>query len=136
MKNSKIKSLVLIDIALIPIFIGVSVTGIKLHIATDDISMWMLLHIVFAALSLIVGSVHIYQHWSWYKGLFNRTKAKRCRLTIALSVLFVVVVLSGLLAGVNPVVGVLHHKLGVLMTLISFIHIAKRFKWLVNNCTK
>ena len=140
MKNSKIKSLVLIDIALIPIFIGVIITGFGLHDVVHHQAstnlMWKPLHILFAALSLIVSIVHIHQHWGWYRGIINGTKTKKCRVTTALTVLFILTTLSGLLIYIIPTVGVKHYILGLALMLLAFLHIAKRFKWLIKNCTK
>ena len=58
---------------LVPLFILVLHTGIKLHIAghgTDhDIwHYWAIFHIITSLLFTIFGVMHVKHHWGWYKG--------------------------------------------------------------------
>lgn len=137
MKNSKIKRLFLTDILLIPTFIGIVVTGLGLHVAVHhhyvSNTIWKPLHLAFACLSVILVIMHIYQHLGWYKGLLNRTAAKRSQITAILSILFIITTLSGFLIYINSYWGALHYKLGIILVIISLVHIGKRLGWLIKN---
>ena len=81
---------------------------------------------------LIFGVVHVKMHWGWYKSLFAKGIGNKSRVTLLLSVIFSVVVLTGvaLLAfvdGANSGMGLWHYRIGLIVSAISIGHIVKRW---------
>lgn len=128
-----------VNISLVPLFIGTLITGLKLHEAAKSgfYDHWVIPHIVTALLMLIMMIFHSYYHWGWYKSLFKTTKNKS-KLSIAISILFFVVVLTGIVdmfLEPNSAIGLLHNKIGLFMVVFSFFHLITRFRW-IKNATK
>lgn len=134
MKTKQSKKQTKFDILLIFIFTVLSVSGINLHLTAKngmdrlvwgmEHGVWQALHIVSAILTLIFISIHIYQHKNWYKSLFksSKTKKKRSKGTIVLTIIFTLVVLTGLI----DTLGLIHAKLGQVMILFVIVHIYNR----------
>lgn len=142
MKTMQSKKQMMSDILLIFIFTASSVSGINLHLTAKNgmdrlvwglgHDTWQTLHVVSAILTLILISIHIYQHKNWYKSLIksSKTKRKRSKGTIALTVIFALVVLTGLIDWIgnvpNSPLGLIHNKLGQIMILFVIVHIYNR----------
>lgn len=131
----KRKKNLMIDWALVPLFVLLALTGLKLHIAghgTDhDVwHNWAVAHIVIGALFTFVSGWHIKMHWNWYKTIPKKGFGKKSQVTAAVSVAFVCTVVTGLLLlgveGANSGIGLWHYKLGILMLLLAIIHLALR----------
>lgn len=130
------KRIFVIDWALVPLFILVVYTGIELHVAGHEDNhdiwhSWAVFHVVVSLLFLMVMLFHIIDHRNWYKGILSKKKArKKGRVTICLSVMFILVVVTGLallgIEGANTPVGLWHYKAGILMGVLSAGHILKR----------
>ena len=69
-------------------------------------------------------------HWGWYKGAIKNGIGKKSKITVVLSVVFLLVSVTGIILlgvnGVNSDIGLLHYKIGVTTIILSIGHILKR----------
>jgi hypothetical protein len=100
---------------------------------------WLAIHkfaIVFFSLLMIY---HIGAHWKWYKGVITKHLIRKNIQVITLSVLFLLVALTGFipwfidLSGNSIIVQIffieIHDKLALLLLVFLILHIVKRAKW-------
>lgn len=141
-KNSltKGKNVFIIDIMLIPMFSLVVYSGLKLHIAGHPQDYvheawhnWAMIHIISSLVSLIFSYLHIKAHWTWYKKLFKKTKRKKSKITIGLSIILGVELITSIVLilftdGPNSGVGLWHYRIGLGMIIFLLIHTMNRFK--------
>lgn len=125
----------LVDCGLIPVFVCSACTGIGLHVAGHGASHavwhnWALAHVVCSVLFTVGVVVHVKTHWGWYKSLFKYGRGKKSHVTIAVSVLFVIVALTGYVllgvSGAGSAVGLWHYRIGWLAIALFCGHIIKR----------
>ena len=131
----------LTDWLLIPVSIASVITGFGLHVAGKDSphevwEQWAAAHVVATVLFLVLGILHVWHHWAWYKSLFSKGLGKKSRVTLLLTIAFLFLVVTGIVLivaidGPNSTMGYLHYLFGLLLTLLSLWHIAKRWKALV-----
>ena len=117
-------------------FVATVVTGIGLHIAGHGSShevwhTWVVAHGVSGFLWLVSGVFHIKRHWHWYKTIASKGIGKKSRITLALSADSLIIVFTGILLTAcmgepNSTIGLLHYWLGLLLIVLTIIHIAKR----------
>ena len=129
------------DLLLIPVSIASVITGFGLHVAGKNAphevwEQWAAAHVVASILFLILSILHVWHHWSWYKSLFSKGLGKKSRVTLLLTIAFLFLVVTGIVLivaidGPNSTMGYLHYLFGLLLTLLSLWHIAKRWKALV-----
>lgn len=136
---TKGKNMFIIDLILIPVFTLVAYSGLKLHIAghpqeySHDIwHNWAIVHVVSGIISLVFGWLHIKAHWTWYNKLFKKSKRKKSKVTITLSLIFSVELITGsilifFIDGANTGVGLWHYKIGLAMILFLLLHTVNRF---------
>lgn len=150
------KKVFVIDWVLVPLFAVSGFTGFGLHIAGHGDSHalwhnWAVAHIVSSLLFTVFVLWHVKMHWGWYKGLFRagpgrrrkspgrersgpgitgRARSRRSWVTVAVSVLFAAVALTGyvLLAvsGAGSGIGLWHYRIGIVATVLFCGHILKR----------
>lgn len=150
------KKVFVIDWVLVPLFAVSVFTGFGLHIAGHGDSHalwhnWDVAHIVSSLLFTVFVLWHVKMHWGWYKGLFRtgpgrrrkspgcersgpgitgRARSRRSRVTVAVSVLFAAVALTGyvLLAvsGAGSGIGLWHYRIGIVAAVLFCGHILKR----------
>lgn len=150
------KKVFVIDWVLVPLFAVSGFTGFGLHIAGHGDSHalwhnWAVAHIVSSLLFTVFVLWHVKMHWGWYKGLFRtgpgrrrkspgcersgpgitgRARSRRSRVTVAVSVLFAAVALTGyvLLAvsGAGSGIGLWHYRIGIVAAVLFCGHILKR----------
>jgi NAD-dependent dihydropyrimidine dehydrogenase PreA subunit len=109
-------------------------------------SVWSAIHkfvIVFFSLLMIY---HTYVHWKWYKGVITKHFIGKNRQVIILSVLFLLVAVTGLvpwfidLSGGTSVIRMLfieiHDKLTFVLIVFLFLHFVKRAKWYASAYAK
>jgi hypothetical protein len=100
---------------------------------------WSAIHkfaIVFFSLLMIY---HICAHWKWYEGVIAKHLIRKNIQVITLSVLFLLVVLTGFIPWIvdlsgNSIVAQIffieiHDKLALFFILFLVLHIVKRAKW-------
>ncbi len=140
---TKGKSIFIIDLILIPVFLLLIYSGLKLHVAghtsNHDIwEHWAHFHIITGFLSLIFGELHIKAHWAWYRSFIKNGIGKKSKVTVVLSVLFLIETLTGIililfLDGGNSAIGFWHYRLGLVMILFLLIHLISRFSLLMKG---
>ncbi|MBP3483384.1 MAG: DUF4405 domain-containing protein [Alistipes sp.] len=117
-------------------FVASAVSGIGLHIAGHGTGHevwhnWAVAHVLSSLLWLIFVVFHIKRYGRWYKAIASKGIGKKSRMTLALSVVFLIVVVTGIVLiacvdGANSVIGLWHYRIGLLLIVFSLIHIAKR----------
>ena len=128
----------LTDWLLIPVSIASFITGFGLHVSGKNAphevwEQWAAAHVVATVLFLVLGILHVRHHWAWYKSLFSKGLGKKSRVTLLLTLAFLLLVITGIVLivaidGPNSTMGHLHYLFGLLLPLLSFWHIAKRWK--------
>ena len=129
------------DLLLIPVSTASVITGFGLHVAGKDTphevwEQWAAAHVVATVLFLVLGILHVHHHWAWYKSLFSNGLGKKSRVTLLLTIAFLLLVVTGIVLivaidGPNSTTGHLHYLFGQLLTILSLWHIAKRWKALI-----
>lgn len=117
-------------------FVASAVSGFGLHIAGHGTSHevwhnWAVVHILSSLLWLISVAYHTKRHGRWYKAIASKGIGKKSRMTLALSIVFLTVVVTGIVLiacvdGANSAIGLWHYWLGILLAVLSLIHIARR----------
>ena len=130
-----------IDWGLIPISALSVATGIGFHIAGHGINhalwhAWAVAHSCVSLLFVLLAYAHIRAHWGWYSGWFKNGLGKKSRITAAVSLLFALLVLTGVallgIEGANSGIGLWHYRIGLVATLFFIGHTIKRFPILRN----
>lgn len=132
-----------VDLILIPIFACLLYSGLKLHETGhtynhDTWVFWAYYHIIAAVLFLIIAGWHIKGHEAWYRSLIKKGVGKKSRITIVLTLLFLIEVLTGIILilfvnGANSPLGLGHYKLGLIMALLVLIHLVSRFTIMIKG---
>lgn len=142
---TKGKSVFIVDLILLPIFILVAYTGLKLHIAGhnnnydyDIWEYWTHLHIITSIVSLFLGWFHIKAHWGWYRGLLRKGLKQRSKVAFSLSILFLVLTITGIIlilfvGGANSSIGLWHYRFGLIMIIFLLIHFISRLSMLMKG---
>lgn len=117
-------------------FIATAVTGIGLHIAGHGISHetwhnWSIAHVTASFLWLLSAMAHVKRHKYWYKTFISKRFTGKQLTTFILSIFFLTVTITGILLiayvkGPNTSIGLWHYKLGILLSVLSMIHIFYR----------
>ena len=133
----------LTDQLLIPVSIASVITGFGLYVAGKNAphevwEQWAAAHVVATVLFLVLGIFHIKHHWAWYKSLFSKGLSNKSRVTLLLTIAFLLLVITGIVLivaidGPNSTMGHLHYLFGLLLTILSLWHIVKRWKMLVRK---
>lgn len=123
-------------------FVASAVTGIGLHIAGHGASHeewhnWAVAHVLSSLGWLISGALHIKRHKAWYHAIASKGIGHKSRTTILLSALFLFVTVTGLILivcvdGANSALGRWHYISGLVLILLSLIHIISRKRPLQN----
>ena len=112
-------------------------SGVKLHIAghffTHEVwHNWAIFHIITSVLFSIIGIIHIKNHWGWYKSITKRKFNNKIGNTLFLSIIFGLVSLTGIILilfvnGANSHIGIWHYRLGLIIAILSIVHIIRRW---------
>lgn len=123
-------------------FVASAVTGIGLHLAGHGADHevwhnWAVAHVLSSLCWLISGAIHIKRHRAWYRAIASKGIGHKSRTTILLSALFLFVTVTGLILivcvdGANSVLGRWHYISGLILILLSLIHIISRKRTLQN----
>lgn len=129
-------------IGLLLTFVAAAVTGIGLHIAGHRTGHevwhnWAVVHILSSLGWLISGAIHIKRHRAWYRAVASKGIGHKSRTTLLLSVLFLFVTVTGLILivcvdGANSAIGRWHYISGLVLILLSLIHIVCRKRAIQN----
>jgi len=116
-------------------FVISAVTGIGLHLVGHGTSYgvwhnWATAHVISSAFLLVPVAFHIKRHRHWYKTIVSRGIGRKSRITLALSVVLLIVVITGIVliacGETDSIVGLWHYWLGLVLIVCSIIHIAMR----------
>ena len=139
------KKIFVIDLWLVVIFAIVAISGFGMHISGhrsihEVWHNWAVVHTLSSVVFIIVGVLHIQTHWTWYKSLFRKGLGNKSRVTVILSVIYLIATITGLILlavhGANSEIGWWHYRIGILLTIIGLGHIFKRLKILRKSITK
>ncbi len=134
-----------VDWILVAVFIWTAFTGLELHAAGHGGSHelwhnWAVFHIIASILFVIATLFHVQTHWGWYKGWVKHGLGKKSRVTVIVSILFVILLVTGLILlgvdGANPSIGLWHYKIGIVSSLLFLGHIIKRTRVLKRSLQK
>lgn len=126
--------------SLIPAFVLTAATGFRLHFLGHGHGGgyglrhdWAVSHILFSLVLLGLVGWHIKQHWAWYKSLFRHGMGKKDKATVALSVAFLLLAVTGLMmlsggCGRRCHIGLWHYWMGLAATALAVLHLARRFR--------
>lgn len=133
----------MVDLSLIPVFILLTYSGLMLHTTSHianhaEWEYWAEYHTIVGLVSLVLGWLHIKAHWNWYKGLFKKGIGKRSKVTVLISILFLILIVTGLIliffvSGGNSHVGLWHYRIGLGMVLLLIIHTVARISVLMRG---
>ena len=130
------KKLFVIDWCLVMAFALTAFSGFELHVAghfsTHEVwHNWAVFHTLSSLAFIITSILHVQTHWGWYKGLITKGLGKKSRVTVVLSLIFLIASVTGIvLLGVQGCcsgIGMWHYKMGILLTLVGVGHLVKRF---------
>lgn len=107
---------------------------------------WSAIHkfaIVFLTLFTIY---HVYTHWKWFKGVIAKKLITKNLQVITLSVLFLLVAITGLVPWAIDLLGStsvfrfifieIHDKLALILLIYLILHLIKRNKWFMATYIK
>ena len=130
----------LVDLLSAISFIPASATGFIMHWVGhwNNHELWhncAVAHILSTLLFVITIILHIYYHRGWYKSLFKVGLKNKNRVTIVLTILMLVLVVSGNIVllrhqGPNSHLGIWHYVGGIIFSIIAVGHFLKRCKML------
>ena len=107
---------------------------------------WSVIHKVsFVIMSLTI-VYHIFIHWKWYKGVLKKHLINKNKVSIYITVVFVLVAITGLAPWFLTLFGGLEHvrkgfieihdKLTFGLIALMLLHIVKKFKWYYTSFLK
>lgn len=143
---TKVTNWTLLLVGLVVVASGVYIQ-VKFHLShspTTSSSLreaWNELHVWSSFLFLIAVMLHLYLHLKWYKAIFRKRLFKRNRITLILSLLFVVSALTGIMAWIVKgdsatlyhLIVETHDKIALLFLLFVVGHTIKRFRFFMKN---
>ena len=120
-------------------------TGVQIHYAGHFQSHevwynWSAVHTLANIALLVTATIHIKQHWGFYKSLIKKINL-RSKVTMLVTTSFVVVALSGIyllvfVKGQGSSAGFAHYILGILFSALGLGHLAKRWTVFKKGVTK
>lgn len=133
------KNIFKVDLLMLIFAVSSVFTGIQIHYANDFQTHeiwhnWSLIHVFVNVAFLIVGTLHIKQHWAWYKTLFKKGKfTLKSKITMLVSLSFLILTLSGIalllfVEGQGSKIGFFHYVCGLIFGAIGLGHFIKRWK--------
>lgn len=139
------KRIFVTDWILIFVFIFSAFSGIGVHVAGHNghhelWHNWAVVHVSSSFLFCATAIFHVITHKGWYKGVLKNGIGRKSRITMALSVAFLLVSVTGLILlgirGTNSEIGLWHYKTGIVTIVISVGHILKRIPLLRKSLDK
>lgn len=133
------KKIFVIDRILIVVFILSAFSGIELHIARHGSNHelwnnWAIFHVLTSVLFFISVVFHTTTHGGWYKGFIRNGIGKKSKITVGLSIIFLLVSVTGFVLlfvnGATSNTGLWHYRIGIITTALSGGHSLKRTSFL------
>jgi hypothetical protein len=100
---------------------------------------WSLIHKVSIVIMTLTIIYHFIIHWKWYKGVLSKHLIRKNRVSVYITIVFVLVAITGLVPWFIDLSGGSHHarmgfieihdKFTLLLVVLMAIHIVKKFKW-------
>jgi len=105
---------------------------------------WLPVHVILAIITVILISIHLFLHLSWFEKLFSgKLNNKFWIRNLTLVILFLLTTITSfvplLILGESNATGLLlglHNKIGLLLIVFFVIHLYSYFGWLVNMTKK
>lgn len=139
------KKVFVIDWWLVALFIVTVVSGFGMHVSGNRCSHeiwhdWAVVHTISSVAFLVAGMMHMQTHWGWYKGWFKNGRGNKSRVTVLLSIVFVLTAITGIISlvaaeGCNSGIGLFHYTIGKILLVIGLCHIIKRIPVLKKSIT-
>ena len=129
------KRIFVIDWILIVVFIVSAISGFGLHVVGHGGSHeiwhnWAVFHVLGSILFFVAIIFHVATHRGWYKGIMQKGIGRKSKVTVFLSVIFLLLSVTGLallgINGANSPLGLWHYKIGIITTIIALGHVIKR----------
>jgi ferredoxin len=107
---------------------------------------WSIMHkaVIFAFTLLMM--YHVYAHWKWYTSVIRKHLIGKHFQVITLSVIFILVAITGLLSWIislrdgtgslRLILMEIHDKLAIILTIYMVLHIIGRMKWFTQAFSK
>lgn len=105
-------------------------------------SEWNAIHVWTSLFFFLITIYHLSAHRKWYENVFKQRILAKHRPTILLTVLMIIVTLSGLMplfiqcldgnSIARSSIIEIHDKIAILFLIVVFRHTIKRFKWYAN----
>jgi hypothetical protein len=100
---------------------------------------WSVIHKITIVLFSLLMIYHFYTHWKWYKGVIKKNLINKNVQVIILSILFLLVALTGFIPWFIDLSGnknmlrffliEIHDKLTLVLIFFLVLHVVKRSKW-------
>lgn len=104
---------------------------------------WTNIHKTSIIIFSILMTFHISIHWKWYKTIIIRKLAQRNRLQLILSIVFILVAITGFIPWIINFSGgsdiarksfiEIHDKIAILLFILLTLHMTTRLKWFVTT---
>lgn len=130
------KKIFIIDWWLVALFLITAISGFGMHISGYHCSHevwhnWAVVHTLSSIAFLIAGIMHIQIHWGWYKGWFKNGLGNKSRVTVLLSIIYILISVTGIVLlvavdGANSGMGLWHYRIGIIMIIVGLGHTIKR----------
>ncbi|RJR42556.1 MAG: DUF4405 domain-containing protein [Desulfobacteraceae bacterium] len=108
-----------------------------------DYGGWSDIHKVSIVIISLLAVVHIVLHWRWYKTVVRKRLLGKNRVVLTLTILFVVVALTGYIPWVIDLAGgreevrkgfiEVHDKLTFILIPYLVIHVIRRMRWFIGS---
>lgn len=109
-------------------------------------SEWSTIHKASIVIFSLLMIYHFYIHWNWYKGVFKKNLVKRNAQVIILSVLFILVAITGIVPWLTDLSGnysilryvfiEIHDKLTLVLIILLVLHVIRRTRWFASTFAK
>ena len=114
-----------------------------------DYIQWTQIHKLSIVIVSILVCFHIPFHIKWYRAVIKKGLISKNKLTISLTIVFLLSALTGFWAWLIPVfykgasgliaekhIIEIHDKLSIILAVLVIVHVSKKVKWLITNGKK
>jgi ferredoxin len=107
---------------------------------------WTNIHKTSIIIFSILMTFHFFIHWKWYTTIINKKLASRNKLQIILSIIFILVAITGYIPWIINLSGgsdiarksfiEIHDKIAILLFVLLTLHLTTRLKWYITTLDK